>query len=307
MKKTAGALLLSLSAFLFCACGNAGETAPEASEEKASIVVENAEQVPSFETAEPREAEEPVAEEPEIISDTEPRQRDLDGDGIEESVFLREEETEDGWTCWSLAVTDAAGREYSHSSVIWSKARLRMEDLDCDGYTELFLWGDMGSDDPVLYCFRWADGALKLLDFDTGEETDDRLAPMDGCLEDVNGRSITVGAWQYVLGTYGGRRTFELGEDGIFRPAAGSIWEFSENTRWLTAKTELSGALEDGTSAVPQGTRVRLLGWDGVSHVFFETEDGRRGTFVLNRDPLSGWRLGGLSEWDCFEALPYAG
>ena len=307
MKNNDKALLLAVSLALLCGCGQKAEEPSTPEEEKPAIVVRSEDEVPTFEEAVPEEpAAETAPEEPEIISDTEVRERDLDGDGIAEHLALREEETPDGWTLWSIAVTDAGGRESRFDSAIWSKAMLRTEDLDGDGRCELLLWGDEGSDDPVTYVLRWENGEFRTLAFETGRETDDTLAPVAGCVLEVNGSSLTLEAWQYVLGTYGGRRVYELGEDDVFRPAAGSIWEFTLNTRWLKTKTELSGALEDGTSALPAGTRLRLLGWDGIRQVYFELEDGRRGVFVLSRGEV-GWTLGGLNEFDAFESLPYAG
>ena len=306
MKKRMISVLLALSCAALWGCGKKAEE-PSPQEEKAAIVVYSEDEVPSFEEEAPEKTEEEISpEEPEIISDTETRERDLDGDGIAEHLALREEGTPDGWTLWSIAVTDAGGRESRFDSAIWSKAKLRLEDLDGDGRCELLLWGDEGSDDPVTYVLRWENGEFHTLEFETGRETDDALAPVAGCVLEVNGRSLTLEAWQYVLGTYGGRRIYELGEDDVFRPAAGSIWEFTLNTQWLTAKTELSGALEDGTSALPKGTRLRLLGWDGIRQVYFELEDGRRGTFVLSRGE-TGWTIGGVGEFDAFYRLPYAG
>ena len=65
--------------------------------------------------------------------------------------------------------------------------------------------------------------------------------------------------------------------------------------------------MDDGTSAIPAGVRLRLLGWDGVSQVYFETGDGVRGTLAVSRGEEYGWQIGGVREEECFVFLPYAG
>ena len=231
-----------------------------------------------------------------------PWEWDVNGDGTAETVEIALLEGE--WERYGVRVT-AGERSDTWDTAVSYRPRLRIEDLDGDGVSEILFWGDAGSDDYELTVLRWNQG-FTTVPF-AGKDGDDRADLMYGVLEAVEGNAITVGSWQYVLGTYGGRRRFELGEDGVFRPAAGSIWEFAGNETYLTTTRELSGAMDDGTSAIPAGARLRLLGWDGVSQVYFETGDGVRGTLAVSRGEEYGWQIGGVREEECFAFLPYAG
>ena len=94
-------------------------------------------------------------------------------------------------------------------------------------------------------------------------------------------------------------------------PAAKTeYYDLSASLRRLISKLPLEvGILPDGTrEELPAGTMLRMLRTDGETYMDLELEDGRECRLVLERNPDTWeWLINGISEWDCFEDLLYAG
>ena len=116
-----------------------------------------------------------------------------------------------------------------------------------------------------------------------------------------------MGANQYVLGTYGGKRDFAVNDQGLIAPVEGSVWSFEGNETWLKTVKELPVALEGVGSVLPAGTELSLTGFDGDT-AYFVTKEGTAGTILLEKnDSFWGWLIDGVEETEYFENLPYAG
>lgn len=114
----------------------------------------------------------------------------------------------------------------------------------------------------------------------------------------------------HVLGTVNGTKACGVNpEDGM--PAAKTeYYDLSASMRRLISKLPLEvGILPDGTrEELPAGTMLRMLRTDGETYMDLELEDGRECRLVLERNPDTWeWLINGISEWDCFEDLLYAG
>lgn len=120
-----------------------------------------------------------------------------------------------------------------------------------------------------------------------------------------------------VLGTYSGYREYRVGEDGLPVPK-GDMFKivnyFEDYPYVLTAKREIrvlmhvAGKNEREETALPKGTTFRLTGTDGETVVEAELEDGRKCDIPIekNEDEYL-FQINGVSEYDCFDGLRYAG
>ncbi len=121
----------------------------------------------------------------------------------------------------------------------------------------------------------------------------------------------------YTLGTYNGCRWYEVGEDGIpvtkddrYRLiTTGADWDMT-----LTSSRDLVAAMIDAETGektdekLPKGTIFRPFETDGETVMEFVLEDGRHCELPLKRnDDGFSYSIRGISEYDCFENLPYAG
>lgn len=121
----------------------------------------------------------------------------------------------------------------------------------------------------------------------------------------------------YTLGTYSGYRTYHAGEDGMPVPDeemytivnAGMDWERTlTSKRELTVMMHVDGSEEKVEEKLPKGTVFKPRKTDGASVMEMELEDGRRCDIPLEKEEDDYiYKINGVSEYDCFESLPYAG
>ena len=223
---------------------------------------------------------------------------DLDGDGEKESIEIETVKQGEYMEYRTVRITDGHVIQSAGETMIQSRGRITLADLDGDRLPEILLSGDMASDDYVSYACRWNGSALVPISFrcDDGGET----YMMDGGVELAENGAVTLSRHLFMLGTYGGFREFVMGSDGCIGPVDGSVWEFRKNDFWLETAADLSAEL-------PAGTKLRLTAGDDVGTVWFVTEDGRKGSLALTVSDKWGWDINGVHELDCFTDLPYAG
>jgi len=59
---------------------------------------------------------------------------------------------------------------------------------------------------------------------------------------------------------------------------------------------------------IPSGSSFTITGTDGMSFVEAELDDGRTCRIPVRKgDGEWEWKINGVSEYDCFEQIPYAG
>lgn len=264
---------------------------------------------------------------------------DLDGDGLAEKVSIVAQSGEPYMIqdyC-TLSVKDASGAEHTMNLQIQWAMMATAYDFDADGRTELFISGDMESDDFVSYVIRFDGSELilaapevpydnsgdMLIDVEPGTPQTEEPS-FYGYIDTVNDGSLTVNQTLDILGTRGGSTTYLMDADS-FRfakdPSAPWVFRFDTNNTedWEYMGMETSaefpvrmdGTQEDAT--LPIGTEIAIteISLDGEEYVCrFVTRAGEEGiirvTFV-NTDTDYGCYINGVSEYDCFTVLHYAG
>ena len=244
---------------------------------------------------------------PAEVFDKVPVSRDLDGDGTKETVDLRHTLTQTN-SQWEVLVD---GKALPGALNLWGECQLWLADVDYDGVIEIFLSGDLGSDD---YATRgWRGDTRKMILF-TGEDRfgkdpSEQTETVDGRVL-VSGGTPVLESWTYRLGTYYSVRALRLGEDGVMAPADGSRWEFTRNRRWLTVEKNLPVMLDElGRAVLLPGEKIRLTSAEGNA-IHFVTDEGETGALQVeytDGDAGRGWYIDGVREDDCFDFLPYAG
>lgn len=209
--------------------------------------------------------------------------------------------------------------EYLFNVSVWAA------DLDSDGLTEIFVSGDIASDDYYTYCLRCENGEIRQLPFANVERGSDYKGYTDygyGMVTDFGENTLTLTGSQDVLGTYFGSRTFTL-KDGVFEVADDGLWIFdvdlSDPDLWqyrsLKAVQPIPATFfdfGDGSSyarTLQPGERVILTASDCQTIAYFLNEYGYKGCFALEPNAENyGWGslIGGIPEDELFEYVPYA-
>ena len=243
---------------------------------------------------------------------------DLNGDGTEDVLC---------WDCVPLGeydqelVVTVNGCEYP--TEIGYLGNVVLDDIDGDGVPEIFVSGDVMSDDYVTYCLHYdGEKLLPVLFADgfRGDNTDGYYKMGYGYLTDITDGKVTLNGSQDILGTYFGSRVYEL-RDGLFEFCDDGLWRFDRDTS--DADLWSYGALlpvqdipaffqsEDGSvteGAVESGMPLVITATDKVQYAYFTTKDGRDGWFEVEPDYQQGWgvTIDGVSEGELFETVPYA-
>lgn len=120
-----------------------------------------------------------------------------------------------------------------------------------------------------------------------------------------------------MLGTYNGFKMYCVDENGMpvttdevtTLVSFGADWErILTSKRGLTVWMSENGSDEKTEVKLPKGTKFKPRKTDGETMMEFELEDGRRCELQVKRNPEDyQYYIDGVSEYDCFEDLPYAG
>ncbi len=244
---------------------------------------------------------------------------DLDGDGKPEILQPKMEGIEEE-SRLVLYVTGSDCAVYSYATDIHFSKGVYAVDVDGDGKVEILLSGDQYSDDYFTWCLRYDPESglipLQFADANRGENTDEYFDSGYGMIIGIDNGSLTLLGSQDVLGTWMASRVFTL-KDGRFELEDGGLWKMYDATgeaeTWeygcLTLIKDLDVNFEDGsTGALHAGDKLVVTQSDKVSIVYFQTEDGRRGSFPVEPNAQEGYGLliYGAPDYDAFEYLPYA-
>lgn len=271
-----------------------GTVTPSPEPSKEPVIIPNAE--PS---KEPKPSPEPFA--PVKLSPDEALTLDLNGDGSEETVCLRLMKGDEGER-YELHVQSDDMVYAGSTDIIWDCA-LWAADTDTDGRVELYVSGDVMSDDYMSYVWRYDGGLIEV-----GVRDNSGLNRRSGRITEIDGEFITVSDYINVLGSYWGSQSYTL-VNGELAPAESGVWTLEDNEFTLKTLLPLPVLMDDGATELPAGTELRLTAYDeAAGRVWFATSDDERGylTVESNADGF-GYSIGGTDEYDCFETLPYAG
>ena len=170
-----------------------------------------------------------------------------------------------------------------------------LHDSDCDGYFELFVGGDMASDDYIVYCLKFDGKTIKDIPFD-GEDF------IFGYVTGFAANEVSVSTRIDVLGTYFYIKNYEYSK-GEFRAVDSSSYKINTEN-YIIPTADLSTS-EGGV--IPAGTEIKITGTDLASYVTVQAKDGTSGTLSLSTtNGDGGWLINGVAESELFQSLPYA-
>jgi len=227
---------------------------------------------------------------------------DLDGDGEAETVSIL---VDDERHTTTVTITDGSAVLTNEIEVALCGPTCHLGDaLTGDGSVELYLSGDMASDDYATEIYRLSDGRL--------ERTE-----LYGTVESADGSGlVTVNTVVNVLGTYGATCQYRMEDDFTFAPATPytiSRYDGDWADRKLTLIRDGFPALPADQSdsepvALPAGTRLMLTETDEQSYAILERADGALFRVEVSRAQDDWrWSIDGVFEEDWFDNLSYAG
>ena len=251
------------------------------------------------------------------ITDELPFAADLDGDGALEIVDVTTLPGErDGCPRWTVSLQKGGEVKLVETLILDDMPfELWVGDLDEDGGYELFLHGDLASDDYIFYAWRCDLTPIPFEPDDRyvrwGEEPD--TAIFDGFIQGFEDGHIVVEGVVDMLGTHWGVRTLAIGDDGVIGPVS-TVWAFEEGEdRYLTVSSPLTAYAADVRKdpgepfILAAGETLFPLASDGYSRMWFRTGSGRTGVLLLVPGEDFGWLIDGRPEEEYFEFLPYSG
>lgn len=245
------------------------------------------------------------------IPQEEEQEADLDGDGTMDRLLFNARNYEtDGEPDYFSTVTVSTGR---------GDGDLKSTEYQLPGgFTEAYL---MRTEDgrSYLYVESWGDNDYRLMEvFDLNGETPVHAGtvgdtPKGHLLSSPD--NFTLYTWMDALGSYNGRRRYQVGADGM-PEALDTVYEINAGEQWersITAERSVPVWMESGgdgeekvRTELPAGTKFCPVRTDGETFVEARLEDGR---LCEIRYELEDYRrfIEGVDEWEYFKDLPYAG
>ena len=219
---------------------------------------------------------------------------DMDFDGTDEAISISED---DGIV--TVAYTDGKIKKEKLIEPLYVEKCFIDDVVENDGYLELFVIGDMASDDYVTYIYRIKDSVL------------DECA-IYGIVEETDGSgSLLVKATIDVFGTYGAQCYYSL-KDGfdfaVSSPYTVIQYEGYEERKITVKKDDLSAqaSVNEGeyeNVLLPAETELLLKETDCKSYGIFTTQYNKIVRIAITKKPDEwGWYI---DEW--FDGLSYSG
>lgn len=218
------------------------------------------------------------------------------------TVLLQYRTSEDGIDELACIIN---GEEFVSRENVWVKSAYLLQRTD--GRAFLIYDIDWASDDyETFVCELSADGA---------RETASVYAALDGSA--VSQDSVVLNFSLYVLGTYASEMPYALTEEGELEPL-GERFEITPNGEWqqLTTIRELPVTVNGQQTTLPAGTKLYIEATDNAGTAWFRTVESASGSggdgvsgeisFERREDDYQLY-IDGISEYEYFEDLPYAG
>ncbi|MCD8124371.1 MAG: RsiV family protein [Lachnospiraceae bacterium] len=173
-----------------------------------------------------------------------------------------------------------------------------------DGRSFVLFDADYMSDDYVTFLYEITDGSITLRS---------RLESVSLEKGTVSAGGMTLLMRLGVLGNYDSLMEYEIGEDGTLAQTEEVFEILQDGYAWhiLTLVKELPVTIDGEAAVLPEGSRIRITGTDNAGTAYFTEEDtGESGSISYEYcDEENVWELyiDGVSEYEYFEMLPYAG
>jgi len=168
-----------------------------------------------------------------------------------------------------------------------------------DGRSFLIFDCDYASDDFVTYVYEVTGKDVRACDKLDGAVWSGACTGMD---------RIGLSMHLDVLGTYRGEMEYQLTDDGKLIQTE-QIFAVNASSS-LTVIKELPVTINGEAATIPAGTKIRITGTDNAGKAYFQVDadNGETGMIEYVRD-TEMWQLliDGVSEYEYFEMVPYAG
>ncbi len=225
-------------------------------------------------------------------------QMDLDGDGAPETVELAVRQ----YDAAELTVR-CGGTTYTDTFDYFYNPQLFFADTRTgDGGVELYLCGDMASEDYVTYVYRIVDGQVQ-------------KTSLWGHVEYADGQGrVRMETWIDVLGSWSAACWYALSDGFTFERASDyAVYQYPgmRGDRGLIigrAGLPAVTAEEGEPAELAASTRLLPVATDCLSYVVCELDSGE--TVRIEVTPMEDvweWRIGGVPETDWFGEVLYSG
>ena len=220
----------------------------------------------------------------ELSSDGRVYKLDINNDGALEDVCLKVEAVDEDNMEYDITLT-AAGQTFDPNDYAFTGTAYFVH-RGADNYLFLVTHGD--SDCRNVYFLDPANGMNQI----------DTLAMG---VEKIEQSEITLSEYVYAFGTWGGRKQYTYAEEGF--TAVDDNYTFDNGPKSLYA---VSITLKQELNGLAAGTAIYPTGLNNGNTLTYVTEDGTEGSFEFTEDGGVHY-VDGVSEYDLFESLPYAG
>lgn len=234
---------------------------------------------------------------------------DIDGNGRKNSIELLQ--IRDKFDQFFYTVRVVCGNVFYDADVTFpSVSSLWMADLDADGCAEIYISGDMASDDYMTYGWTLGENGLQSVFFcgniRSGEY--EKAAPcIDGEILTIANQAMHLESYVHRLGSHYVTQDYTAEADGTLTPMPNQDWTCDDG-RMVTVTKELPVTSGGKKTTLPVGTQLTVTAVNAGTRAYFRTESGMTGFVTLEEGEYFGaWNIDGISDTEYFDNLIYAG
>lgn len=167
-----------------------------------------------------------------------------------------------------------------------------------DGKSFLIISADYASDDYVTFVYDITNSGLQKCDELNGARIISTQVNLD---------NIALSMHLDVLGTYSGEMLYTIESDGTLTQSEDVFSGFSSAFE-MTVTKELPVTIDNNATTLPIGSILTITGTNNIDTVYFISSDGKEGyiNYTIDEDDWIHY-IDGISEFEYFEMIPYAG
>lgn len=183
------------------------------------------------------------------------------------------------------------------------------ESIDCEYFEDAYVFRTKEGKNLLILSADYASDDYVTAVYDVTENNLQKLHTLEGVKitgKNLSSDNLELEVHLDVLGTYNADMTYTIEEDGALKQS-GELFDIHSSFK-MTVTKELPVTIDGKESTLAKDSTLTITGTNNIDTAYFITSDGIEGaiTYTFNEEEWTHY-INGISEYEYFEMIPYAG